>query len=153
MKLRRYESKDCEELIRLFYDTVHTVNSKDYAKEQLDVWATGREDHVRWDNSFKDHVTIVAEEDGIIVGFGDMDTQGYLDRLYVHKDHQNKGVGGKIVAALENELFVHDTPAFTTFSSVTARPFFEKMGYKVEYKNTVVKDGVQLINFFMKKEK
>ncbi|HCW74207.1 MAG TPA: GNAT family N-acetyltransferase [Clostridiaceae bacterium] len=153
MKFRSYESKDCEEIIKLFQETVHTVNARDYGKDQLDVWATGREDLVKWDNSFKDHVTIVAEENGSIVGFGDMDREGYLDHLYVHKDHQRKGVAAKIVGALENEAEFHDIPAFTTFSSITAKPFFEKMGYRVMYKNTVIREGVELINYFMKKEK
>lgn len=153
MKLRPYDSKDCEEIIKLFQETVHTVNARDYEKVQLNVWATGREELVKWDNSLKENVTIVADENGIIVGFGDMDRQGYLDHLYVHKDHQRKGVAAQILEALENEAVFQDIPGFTTFSSITAKPFFEKKGYKVLYKNKVIREGVELINYFMKKEK
>lgn len=32
--------EDCEEISILFYETVHTVNAKDYSRQQLDVWAT-----------------------------------------------------------------------------------------------------------------
>ncbi len=32
----------------LAYNTVHTVNAKDYTKEQLDVWATGIVDLEKW---------------------------------------------------------------------------------------------------------
>lgn len=42
MELRRYQQPDCKEITELFYHTVHTVNAKDYTKEQLDVWAAGR---------------------------------------------------------------------------------------------------------------
>ena len=153
MKLRPYDSMDCEEIIKLFQETVHTVNARDYEKVQLDVWATGREELAQWDSSLKNNVTIVAEENGSIIGFGDMDRKGYLDHLYVHKDHQRKGIAAQILEALENEAVFHDTPAFTTFSSITARPFFEKMGYRVMYRNTVIREGVELINYFMKKEK
>ena len=41
MLIRKYMSSDCRQLADLFYQTVHTVNGKDYTKEQLDVWATG----------------------------------------------------------------------------------------------------------------
>lgn len=41
MVVRRYMTSDCEQLAELFYQTVHTVNSKDYTNEQLDVWANG----------------------------------------------------------------------------------------------------------------
>jgi len=44
MFIREYQSSDCKELAKLFYNTVHTVNAKDYTKEQLDAWATGQID-------------------------------------------------------------------------------------------------------------
>ena len=39
-----------------------------------------------WNKSFLKNYTIVAVENSIIVGFGDISEVGYLDRLYVHKD-------------------------------------------------------------------
>lgn len=39
MEIRKYKQSDCRILTELFYHTVHTVNAKDYTKEQLDVWA------------------------------------------------------------------------------------------------------------------
>ena len=72
MDVRRYKSDDCQEIAELFYNTVHTVNAKDYTKEQLDVWATGIVDLREWDRSFREHDTIVAEENGQIIGFGDI---------------------------------------------------------------------------------
>lgn len=33
--IRHYVSSDCTYLASLFYETVHTVNAKDYSKEQL----------------------------------------------------------------------------------------------------------------------
>ena len=33
MEIRRYRSEDVEEVVRLFRDTVHTVNAADYAAE------------------------------------------------------------------------------------------------------------------------
>ena len=73
MIIRPYQTADCEALARLFYDTVHTVNAKDYTKAQLDVWATGNVDLEAWDRSLTAHFTLVAEENGVITGFGDMD--------------------------------------------------------------------------------
>ena len=91
MEIREYQSTDCKEIAELFYHTVHTVNAKDYTKEQLDVWATGKVDLEKWDRSFCEHDTVVAVEDRQIVGFGDMDDTGYLDRLYVHAKYQRRG--------------------------------------------------------------
>ncbi len=44
----------------LFYNTVHTVNAKDYTKEQLNVWATGQVDLEQWNKSPQKHFSIVA---------------------------------------------------------------------------------------------
>lgn len=98
MLLRRYNTSDCEIMAKLFYQTVHNVNAKDYTKEQLDAWATGNVNLKEWDKSFSEHFTIVAVKNGIIVGFGDIDKNGFLDKLYVHKDYQRQGVASAICA-------------------------------------------------------
>lgn len=68
------------------------------------------------------HHSLVAEEDGVTVGFADMDADGYLDRLYVHKDYQGRGVATALCDALEQAV---QCEAYTTHASITARPFFE----------------------------
>ena len=148
MTLRDYCKTDCTELVRLFYDTVHTVNAKDYSREQLDAWATGEVNLEAWNKSLQAHNTVVAEMDGQIVGFGDMDETGYLDRLYVHKDYQRRGVATAICDALEQNTKAAE---FTTHASITARPFFEKRGYTVVKVQQVERRGILLTNFVMKK--
>ena len=148
MTLRDYCKTDCTELARLFYDTVHTVNAKDYSREQLDAWATGEVNLEAWNKSLQAHNTVVAEMDGQIVGFGDMYETGYLDRLYVHKDYQRRGVATAICDALEQNTKAAE---FTTHASITARPFFEKRGYTVVKVQQVERRGILLTNFVMKK--
>lgn len=148
MFLRKYESTDCKEIAQLFYDTVHTVNAKDYTAEQLNVWATGHVDLEAWDKSFCEHYTVVAIENDKIVGFGDIDETGYLDRLYVHKDYQNRGIATTICDKLEQAV---DTETFTTHASITAKPFFLSRGYRVIKEQQVLRGGIYLTNYVMKK--
>lgn len=56
----------CKEITELFYNTVHTVNAKDYTEEQLDVWATGQVDLEKWNQSLQEHYSIVAIENEVI---------------------------------------------------------------------------------------
>lgn len=149
MILRKYVKTDCAELAELFYDTVHTVNAKDYTREQLDAWATGEVNLEVWNESFQAHRTVVAEVDGQIVGFGDMDETGYLDRLYVHKDYQRRGVATAICDVLEQNTKAAEC---TTHASITARPFFEKRGYTVVREQQVERRGELLTNFVMRKD-
>lgn len=149
MKLRMYRQLDCSELAELFYHTVHTINANDYTQEQLDVWATGKVDLEQWNRSLMEHVSIVAEENGMIVGFGDMDRSGYLDRLFVHKDYQRMGIATAICQELEQAVQGNN---ITTYASITARPFFEKRGYQVVKQQQVQRQGILLTNFVMVKE-
>lgn len=146
MILREYRTEDCPEMAKLFYETVHTVNAKDYSPEQLDAWAMGQVDIAAWDASFLRHHTVVAERDGMLVGFGDLDGN-YLDRLYVHKDFQDQGIATVICDALEKMA----AGTVTTHASITARPFFEGRGYRVVKPQLVVCRGVEMRNFVMKK--
>lgn len=149
MQIRRYEPGDVGELAELFYQTVHTVNAGDYTQEQLDAWADGNVDLKAWDRSLREHVSLVAVVGGVIAGFGDIDQTGYLDRLYVHKDHQGQGVAAALCDALEQAA----AGDVVTHASITARPFFEKRGYRVLRKQQVIRRGVSLTNYVMKKER
>lgn len=149
MVIRAYRSEDCPALARLFYDTVHTVNARDYAPEQLAAWASGQVDLPAWDRSFLSHTTLVAEESGEPVGFADMDGTGYLDRLYVHKDHQGQGVASALCDALEAAV---PARTYTTHASVTAKPFFLRRGYRVVREQQVERGGILLTNFVMEKQ-
>lgn len=147
MFIRKYVPSDCRELTELFYNTVHKVNAGDYTKAQLDVWAPGKADLEKWDRSLQEHYSIVAVENEMITGFGDIDKTGYLDRLFVHKDHQRRGIATAICDELEKtapgNIIVH--------ASITAKPFFEKRGYKVIREQQVERQGIFLTNYVMEK--
>lgn len=145
MYIREYEPADCSEIAALFYQTVHEVNKQDYTIEQLNAWAAGKVDLAAWNQSFLEHYTLVAVENGRIAGFGDIDETGYLDRLYVHKEHQREG----IAAALCSRLEAHVQGNILTHASITARPFFQKRGYKVLKEQQVERQNVLLTNFVM----
>lgn len=147
MRITGYRPADCRELADLFYDTVHTINARDYTEEQLDAWADGAMDLERWNQSFLGHYSIVARSGGVITGFGDIDKTGYLDRLYVHKDYQGKGVAAAICDKLEEMA----QGKIVTHASITARPFFEKRGYRTVKEQQVKRRGVLLTNYVMEK--
>lgn len=148
MWVREYKPADCEQLAELFYNTVHSINTKDYTEEQVNAWATGRVDLQEWNLSFLKHKTIVAIENDEIVGFGDMDDSGYLDRLYVHKDYQGMGVASVICNELEGTV---KGKTITAHASITAKPFFQQRGYRVVKEQKVIRQGIALTNYIMEK--
>ncbi len=148
MILRDYTSSDCKTLAELFFNTVHIVNAKDYSEEQLNVWATGHIDLEQWNRSFLSHYTVVAEIDGTVVGFGDINNTGYLDRLFVHADFQHQGIATAICDKLEQ---ANHAERIITHASITAKGFFEKRGYKTVAEQQVERQGILLTNYVMER--
>ena len=149
MELRAYTCGDCPILAELFHQTVHTVNAKDYTEAQLWAWSDGQVDLRTWDRSFLAHPTWVALEQGQIVGFGDIELDGYLNRLYVHKDWQRRGIGRALCHRLEQAV----APILVrTQASRTAQPFFLSRGYRLVRSQQVQRRGIWLPNAWMEKQ-
>ncbi|MBM7630964.1 GNAT family N-acetyltransferase [Geomicrobium sediminis] len=154
MRIIRYEENDAKEIVSLFYDTIHSVSLKDYTQKAVDAWAPidEKESKVKtWKESLNQNITYVAKIDDGIVGFGDLTYSGYLDRLFVHKEHQRQGIATAIVELLETEAMQLNLIEIQTEASITAKPFFEQRGYNVICKQTVERKGVNLVNYKMVK--
>ena len=147
MIIREYRETDCKELIRLFYDTVHEINAADYTKEQLDAWAPKQISTANWNSSLMKNYSLVAEKQGTIIGFGDIEQTGYLNRLFVHKKYQRRGTAAAICHRLEQAVQCK----ITVRSSITAKPFFEKRGYRVIETRYTEREGIALLSFIMEK--
>jgi GNAT superfamily N-acetyltransferase len=151
--IREFVIGDEKEIYQLFYDTVHCINKKDYTEEQLDIWAPKFPDWDRWKKTLNDNYTYVAihEENKQIVGFLDMEKNGYLNRGYVHKDYQGLGIFKMLIRAMEDKARAVGIKKLHTDVSITAKPVMEQLGYDVE--NEQIKDlgGVRFINYLMMK--
>lgn len=145
MKIREYKDADFEAVARIFYDTIHAVNAKDYSREQLFAWANNVDSLKKRRKDLLSQFTLIAETEGETVGFGSMDKSGCLDLLYVHKDFQRRGIATALCDELEKGFTV-----IKTYASVTAKPFFEKRGYKTIKEQEVERLGIKLKNFEMR---
>lgn len=152
MNIRRFNKSDLIQVLQLFYDTVHNINSKDYSKQQLDAWGVKNPDKTRWMNSLENNISYVVEINETIIGFGDLNDKKYIDRLFSHKDYQGVGVASKILNTLELRARELGYSEVYTEASITAKPFFESKGFKVMQSQNKHHNGQVFINYIMKKE-
>lgn len=150
ISLRRFREDDLPTLIELFRDTIRRVNVRDYTPEQVQAWAPDDIDPSKW-RTFEGRHAIVAEFDDLIVGFADLETDGHLDRFFVHADMQGRGVGRAMLEALLNEARRLALPRIFAEVSVTARPFFERHGFAVLAEQSVEVRGQRLTNYRMER--
>lgn len=144
--IRRYTEDDLTAVCELFYETIHSVNAKDYSPRQLFAWARDKNSLRARREDLLQQKTFVAEAGGKTVGFGSIDKNGCLDLLYVHKDFQRSGIATALCDVLERGF-----SELKTYASVTAKPFFERRGYTVIKRQEVERLGVRLVNYEMRK--
>jgi hypothetical protein len=90
-KIRSYVAGDALQIARLFYETVRSVNRADYPEEQVQAWAPRVPDPEAWHARTADRRTLMAEEDGEVVGFAEPEKDEHLDMLYVRKEAVGRG--------------------------------------------------------------
>lgn len=147
--LRPYRPDDAPALLALFRDTIRRVNSRDYAPEQIAAWASDDIDPARWSGRFEGRFVPVAEEAGRPVGFAELESTGHVDRVYVSANHQRRGIGRRLLAAVAAEARRVGLARLFTEASITARPFFEAQGFTVLAPQVVTCRGVEFVNYQM----
>ena len=152
LDIRRLAAQDIPEMRKLFRATVLTVNSKDYTKEEVEDWASCGDSVEYWKELLaKNDYVGVLDGKGNIIGFSSMNTDGYLHSMFVHKDWQGKGVATLLLSEVEKMARRYEVHKINVEVSITARPFFEKRGYKVVKEQKARANRLWLTNYVMEK--
>ncbi len=150
MNIRRFENNDAKELAEVIAYTFRTTNIKDYSSEFI-------ENSIKNDLNAKKliersgwtHFFVVCEAEKIIgcgaIGpFWGKEDESCLFTIFVLPEYQGKGIGRKIIDVLEHDEYFLRAKRIEIPASITAVPFYLKMGYT--YKNGVTEpDEEQLI--------
>ncbi len=149
--IRLATADDAHRLATIFYDSIHNVACRDYSRDQLNAWAPQVPETEWWTARLGSRTTFVAELNGRIVGFGELEADGHIDGFYCASEHQRQGVGSAILRAIEQEAISRGLPRLFAEVSITARPFFEAKGFRLVREQTVERRGIALVNFIMDK--
>ena len=140
MKIRRFAEKDAEEVSTMIIRTLKTTNSKDYSEEAIKTLEKQLQPSHILERAGWTHFYVVEENDTIIgcgaIGpYWGSETESSLFTIFVLPEYQGKGVGRKIIEALEQDEYFLKAKRVEIPASITAVNFYRKMGY--EYKNGI----------------
>ncbi len=141
MQIRQFEPQDAEQIARLFHETVRQVNIRDYSSEQVQAWAPDHLYFRNWAAVCANRFTYVADERGMIVGFGELETNGHIDCFYCHKDYQRCGVGRQIYQAIAVKALELTLDCLFVEASITAKPFFSVWAFRSSKRNRSTVEG------------
>ncbi|MCB9276592.1 MAG: GNAT family N-acetyltransferase [Lewinellaceae bacterium] len=149
--IQRATTDNLDEIRALFRETVLTATAQAYDEHQRLAWASGWAGQARWEQRLREQYFLVTKQKGQLVGFASIRPDGYLDVLYVHRDFQRQGIARKLYEELEAEARRSGVAWLETDASITARPFFEKMGFAVLAEQQKAISAVVLTNYRMRK--
>ena len=151
MLIRDYNPSDAAAITRLFYETIRSVNLRDYSEQQVRAWAPLVPDPKIWHSRMSQRCTLVTEENGQIIAFAELERDGHLDMFYCRKDVIGRGIGRLLYSAVEMKALELRLERIFTEASITARAFFEHIGFSTLARQTVTRNGIELSNFRMEK--
>lgn len=149
MRVRPYASADLDALIILFRDSVRTVARRDYTLEQVIAWAPEDIDREGWATHLAASNAWIAAHGSRVAGFISLEPNGHIDLLYVHPDFQGRGVASLLLRRLKGSAEACGLVRLFTEASITAKPFFERRGFRVIEAQRVIRRGQELANYRM----
>jgi putative acetyltransferase len=150
--VREYKASDLEEVVALFGRSVREIAARDYSPTQVSAWAPQVPDRQVWSKRLSEGATFVCECEDQIVGFARIVETGHLDLLYVHPEFQRQGVARALCERALAWAKSRGIPRLTSDASVTACPFFERIGFRVVKPHDVEFQGVSFQNFHMERD-
>lgn len=151
MDIRRFKTGDEIALLRVFQSAVRETAARDYTAEQTAAWAPADINPGQWARQISILKPFIAEMNGEIAGYADLQPDGLIDHFYVAAHYARQGVGTRLMLHIEAEARRLAISELTSEVSITAEPFFARFGFKVEKRQCPVRRGVTLQNAFMRK--
>ncbi|MEZ9426340.1 GNAT family N-acetyltransferase [Vibrio lentus] len=151
VRIRNYHPNDNKALWEIYFHTVRNINVRDYSQEQVEAWAPSDFDSELWQKCLHRIQPFVAELDGRVVGYTDLQPNGLIDHFFCHHEYQGKGVGRALMEHVFQIGSVRGVSRYFSEVSITARPFYEHLGFTVVNEQEVEMRGVKLTNYVMEK--
>lgn len=150
--IRRARTDDLPALRALFRLTVCTVNRRNYSQEEVEDWACCGDDTMRWQRWMAAYrIFVLPDSTGSLIGYTAVSDAGELHSLFVHPQHQGKGVATRLLERAEAVAYAAGARCIVTEASLTARPFFERRGYRTVMQQQRRACRLMLTNFRMEK--
>lgn len=150
--LRPMLPSDADAVAEIFREAILVGTAADYTEEQRIAWAGPKLDPERWRDRIGISVGLIAERGGKPVGCMTLMEGNHLDMAFVRPEATGTGVGGLLLSSLTMIARAGGARAITSDVSITARPFFERYGFKVVKDQVRIRRGVELPNFAMRKD-
>jgi putative acetyltransferase len=153
--IRKTKLEDMKSVEDAHRSSIQEICSRDYTEDQIESYSFVKYTLDRWENSVNNDYHIVVEVDGNVEGFchakmldnGDGEVVG----LYFTRKIVGQGIGRKVVENAFDYLNKYNPKKIVLTGTITAKPFYEKMGFIEIEKKKINMRGAELTCFKMDK--
>jgi putative acetyltransferase len=151
--IRKARQEDKESIWRVHAKAIRETCASHYSQAVIRIWAE-RLQPEKYAEAISSNEFFVAEENGRVVGFGELDQAGgEITGLYVSPDVGGRGVGWKLLCTLEERARAFGLETLHLTSSLNAVSFYERAGFKsLEKMTKTLSPGVERASVRMFKE-
>jgi putative acetyltransferase len=115
--------------VRVHSAAVAGIRTILYTPEEIQSWAIPKKPE-SYEESIRSKEFFVAEEDGIIVGFGVLNQESAeVEAVYVSPEAGRRGIGLELLRKLDERARAFGLGVLRLFASLNAVPFYERAGY------------------------
>ncbi len=93
IEIRPYHPSDAPALWEVYYSAIRQTAAADYTPEQVAAWAPESFDEDLWADRLAGINPFVAEIANVIVGYADVQPNGYIDHFFVKGAFNRQGCG------------------------------------------------------------
>jgi N-acetylglutamate synthase-like GNAT family acetyltransferase len=126
--IRQATAADAEAVHEIVLRALRETNARDYPSSVIDRLVLTLPDKVA--SNLETWCAFVAIVNGQVVGTGSLNGQT-VSSVYVHPNYQGRGIATKLLNAVENAANAQSQGTLSVQSSVTAKPFYAKRGFKI----------------------
>ncbi len=146
LRVRPWEPDDAPALSALYEASVRGLGSRDYSAAQIEAWASLTPSPEALAERMRDGRTRLVAVGEVVVGFIDVEPDGHIDLLYVSPEAAGQGVA-RLLLETATALAPPGATRLYGEASETARPVFERLGFRVTDRRDFEVAGVPIHNW------
>ncbi len=148
--IRRWHPGEAPALFEVYFSAIHLVASRHYTPEQVQAWAPPDVDPALWAKRMQGINPFVAEWNGTVVAYGDLQPSGLIDHFFVSGRHGRLGVGTCLMNHLLQEARAAGLQELTSDVSRAAQGFYARFGFTIVEQQQPMVRGVVVPNARMR---
>ena len=147
---RRAKPKDARRVSLLICKTIDEINSKDYNRKQVEALKV-KNNVAETKKKIKESIMLLA-----FIGKRLMGSVALRDKkiwgLYIRPNFSDKGIGKELMNQIEKVAGNEKIRKIEIYSTITAKEFYKKIGYKNMERFVAKVNGIPMKMFLMEKK-